>query len=269
MQPDLNILRPYTPLPPLNGDPKGRIRFLIKNEPYGEVSNYIHGLRPGREKANAPYSSPETWKAGADSAGLRGPSIEQIIPKEVDCVLFLAGGTGIAPAMQMAYALGNRYRVEPKPTKKPRMTILWACKTPELMYGKSDQSKEIVEQDERKTCLVDKQDSGVYCSRNEDVTPLQQLELMKREFECLDTLDLDVQLFVDSNGTYIDRENIERVLGPISEGKPTPEDKECRKLLLVAGPDGFVEHIAGMRKSPGFRGLLAQVKPHGWYICKL
>ena len=85
-QPQLQIGRSYTPLPPTQqAEFAGGLRFLIRREPPGEFSTYLHKL---------PISA---------NIKLRGPQIEYKIPKDVDEILFLAGGTGIAPASKTLY----------------------------------------------------------------------------------------------------------------------------------------------------------------------
>ena len=86
-QPQLQIARSYTPLPSCAaGEDDGALRFLVKREPGGEMTGYLFSL--GAE----------------DRVFLRGPTVEYIFPPagEVDKTLFIAGGTGIAPALQLA-----------------------------------------------------------------------------------------------------------------------------------------------------------------------
>ncbi|RPB00168.1 hypothetical protein L873DRAFT_835157 [Choiromyces venosus 120613-1] len=88
-QPQLQIARSYTPLPNAGdgeGEEDGALRFLVKREPGGEMTRYLFSL--GLE----------------DKVFLRGPMVEYIFPPagEVDKTLFIAGGTGIAPALQLA-----------------------------------------------------------------------------------------------------------------------------------------------------------------------
>jgi len=88
-QPQLQIARSYTPLPSSGtggGGDDGALRFLVKREPGGEMTGYLFSL--GVE----------------DKVFLRGPTVEYIFPPvgEVDKTLFIAGGTGIAPALQLA-----------------------------------------------------------------------------------------------------------------------------------------------------------------------
>ncbi len=63
------------------------IRLLIRKEHQGEVSTYLHQLPIGA------------------AIEVRGPHIEHIIDGDVKRIIFLAGGTGIAPALQAAHTL--------------------------------------------------------------------------------------------------------------------------------------------------------------------
>ncbi|RPB16207.1 hypothetical protein P167DRAFT_596419, partial [Morchella conica CCBAS932] len=110
-QPQLQIARSYTPLPPHDN---GTIRLLIKKEPGGEMSRYL-------------YSLPE----GA-TVELRGPQIDYAYtPRDLSGerkVVFIAGGTGIAPALQVASSLlGGE--------GKERAEILWAVRRREETLG--------------------------------------------------------------------------------------------------------------------------------------
>lgn len=137
-QPQLQVARDYTPLPPPVGQEKeemvcGRLRFLIRKMEGGEVSSYLSRLEVG------------------DKVELRGPhlgfdvvqrlGLQSTAVAEQGQVVFLAGGTGIAPALQVARRLyGPVYekgdgkekkewkQVEDMPTTPPKMTIVWANK---------------------------------------------------------------------------------------------------------------------------------------------
>jgi len=108
--PQVMIARSYTPLPPLadeHGDGGGThwIRILLKREPAGEMSRYLFALP--RESI----------------VELRGPQDEYILPPsdEATRLLFLAGGTGIAPALQCAHKLLGA-------SSTSSMRILWAVR---------------------------------------------------------------------------------------------------------------------------------------------
>lgn len=115
-QPQLQIGRDYTPLPPAddaNEDTTESLRFLIRRDPHGEVSRYLHSLQRGA------------------SIEMRGPQIECEIDPEVKDILFIAGGTGIAPALQAAYIIFRR-AVE---GRRPKIHILWANRKREDCAG--------------------------------------------------------------------------------------------------------------------------------------
>lgn len=106
-QPQLQIARNYTPLPPIPGDEEQRLeqrpsavpndddaaqlRFLVRRYDGGETSTYLSRLRSG------------------DSVELRGPHLGFDVPRRLGPagrdVVFLAGGTGVAPALQAAARL--------------------------------------------------------------------------------------------------------------------------------------------------------------------
>ena len=61
---------------------------------------------------------------------VRGPRPEFVLPRDIREVVFIAGGTGIAPALQVAYALSRRALTDATPYGSPvRMQILWSSRT--------------------------------------------------------------------------------------------------------------------------------------------
>ncbi|KAJ5279926.1 hypothetical protein N7478_005298 [Penicillium angulare] len=120
-QPQLQIGRDYTPLPTtaattltVDEENEGYLRFFIRKDPFGEVSRYLHNLT-----------------IGADIE-MRGPQFECIIPEETQEIIFIAGGTGIAPALQAGYSLLNNKEQE---SPKPKIHILWANRLKEDCIG--------------------------------------------------------------------------------------------------------------------------------------
>ena len=102
------IARSYTPLPPIadeHEEDTHKIRILLKREPAGEMSRYLFTL---------PRES---------TVELRGPQDEYLLPPpdESTRLLFLAGGTGIAPALQCAHKLLSS-------SSTSSMRILWAVR---------------------------------------------------------------------------------------------------------------------------------------------
>ena len=97
------------------------------------MSSYLHSLRPG------------------DTVEIRGPKVEyDDLPDRVTDVLFLAGGTGIAPALQLCDWLlmlrggrgsehggeGEGERGLERERGKMRVRILWACRSREDHGGR-------------------------------------------------------------------------------------------------------------------------------------
>lgn len=129
-QPQLQIARSYTPLPPHeprddddkdddddddeNGDGSTELRFLIRREPHGEMSGYLHDLPLG------------------SVVHVRGLNLEYELAKDIDEVLFVAGGTGIVPALQVAHSLLQRRKSAAGFV--PKMHILWANRRREDAY---------------------------------------------------------------------------------------------------------------------------------------
>ncbi|KAK0626502.1 Sucrase/ferredoxin-like-domain-containing protein [Immersiella caudata] len=113
-QPQIQVSRDYTPLPPASSEVEdtelrhSKLRFLIRKIDGGEVSTYLSRLQVG------------------DTVELRGPHLGFDVRARLgtaDSLVFLAGGTGIAPALQAARALLNDRTPSPS---KPSVSILWA-----------------------------------------------------------------------------------------------------------------------------------------------
>ncbi|TQN72676.1 Cytochrome c mitochondrial import factor CYC2 [Colletotrichum shisoi] len=118
-QPQIQVAREYTPLPPPTdaaADEDDTLRLYVRAVRGGEVSTYLSRLSP---------PSPDGAVAG-DTVELRGPHGEFDLRSRLggrgDRVVFLAGGTGIASALQAAHA------VLPLP-QAPSMTIFWAVRS--------------------------------------------------------------------------------------------------------------------------------------------
>ncbi|GKT40737.1 cytochrome c mitochondrial import factor cyc2 [Colletotrichum spaethianum] len=115
-QPQIQVAREYTPLPPSPGSEGGdTLRFYVRAVRGGEVSTYLSRLSP-----------PSADGGVGDTVELRGPhgefDLSSRLGQRGDRVVFLAGGTGIASALQAAHA------VLPLPGA-PSMTIFWAVRS--------------------------------------------------------------------------------------------------------------------------------------------
>jgi len=84
----------------------------------------------------------------------------------------------------------------------------------------------------------------------------------------------DVRYFVDEEDTFIGQKEVQRILGSQSAGS---EAKNGGKLIIISGPDGFVDYWAGKKRvakdgmeiQGPLAGRLAQLDLNGWKVWKL
>lgn len=285
-QPQLQIARHYTPLPPLEGEDRaaGPLRFLVRRMPTGEMSNYLARLQVG------------------DQVWLRGPHYGFDVAKRLgsaDDVVFLAGGTGVAPALQMAHKLLGTARGA---ASGPSLRILWANRQGVDSVARAPVARSL---------------AGPDTVPGQSVF-LRQLAEMKRAYG--DRLCIDY--FVDEEKSFIGLKDVDAALGrPLAwRSRPSlpPADKGClwhsatllalssdeedhlrggddadaaactcsppsgRKIACVSGPDGFIEAYAGAKRWHAGRelqgpvqGVIGTVKRQGsgamgdWLVLKL
>lgn len=232
-QPQLQIARLYTPLPPPSGvQSSGELRFLIRREKGGEVSNYLAAL---------PLLA---------TVEIRGPHPEVDLPDDVTDIVFLAGGTGIAPAMQVAYTLLET-RVE---GGRPRMHIVWSNR-------------------KRDDCLGGVCSSGARNSRKDQTghsatgTVVRELQEMRRRYPD----HLTVDYLVNEERTFLDQNMISTLMR-----KSAVENRMGSKLLFVSGPEGFVNFLAGPKiwecgeeKQGELGGVISRMGLKDWKVWKL
>jgi ferredoxin-NADP reductase len=236
-QPQLQIARNYTPLPDADGLlAEDELQMLIRREEGGEVSNYLHGL-PERS-----------------TIAVRGPFNECEIPADVTNVIFLAGGTGIAPALQVMSMLRER--------KDMKMHILWANRRrADCMGGHSDSSPRI-----RNGLFswfgVTKTSLPTSTSRENWI--VQLIERLRNQAR---PSQLQVDYYVDEENSFIKPADVSRLLEQKSRGKA---------IILISGPDGFVEYWAGKKEwAMGHEtqgvlgGQLAEMDKKGWKVIKI
>ncbi|KAK7540007.1 uncharacterized protein J3D65DRAFT_645292 [Phyllosticta citribraziliensis] len=283
-QPQLQIARAYTPLPPspsavpepavttspsstssqatpaaANKDDDDAhssraIRLLIRREPSGEVSNYLHRL---------PVSS---------TVELRGPHVEFEVPHDTTDVLFIAGGTGIAPALQVAHALMTRE------SNDARIRILWANRLrEECVGGKSDSGARGHSNSgnggwKSWIGLGQKPKSEDFMSAQEqegkEGAIVQELEALKKHVGADGRLR--VEYYVDEEGSFIRPAHVSKHLSE------TPHGKQGTQLIMISGPDGFLDHWSGRKvwaeqgevQGP-LRGALSKMDLKGWKVWKL
>ena len=206
-QPQIQVVRAYTPLPPPIGkrdepEPQDQLRFLIRNESHGEVSGWLHRLPVGSE------------------IEMRGANLEYEISPEIKNVIFLAGGTGIASALQAAHALlsrGDEPSVRSNGHKNnPHISILWANRS-------------------RNECIETR--SG---------TP--EANLISKELQqlCADHPgQVTVDCFFDSENIFIDKGAVSAALSKLGENSSAaPTETQ----VLVSGPEGFINYLTGPKE---------------------
>lgn len=267
-QPQLQIGRDYTPLPPLssNGahdhawdevdEVDGSLRFLIRKDPGGEVSGYLHNLGLG------------------ETVDIRGPQMEFQIPLDVNEVLFIAGGTGIAPALQAAHTL-FRTRGDDVQT---RMHVIWANRRREdCLGGQNDLSTPSSGSSwwSRLIPSLPWRSKEVQQTGNTGAPPnitVAQLEDFKRQYPGLFTVDY----FVDEENTLINKDAVLKFTNTAAAPLPGGLARRRKKLILISGPDGFVSYLAGPKlwvdgkEAQGpLQGLMRQLNLKDWVVWKL
>ena len=282
-QPQLQIARAYTPLPPINEDESisdSALRFLIRIEPQGEVSGYLHKLPLGA------------------TIELRGPHVEYQLPEppipdNIEEVLFIAGGTGIAPALQVAHTMLN-YR---RPLwGNPKMRILWANRRREDCLSGINNPPEVLEGVSR---MEGRRGLDMAMEANPSYTkqPIPLASPQTALVEQLNTFkeksfgNISVEYFVDEENNFITEDLLRARLHDASLASADRQEKNGyglekrllekrntsgKKLIIVSGPDRFVKHYAGAKAWKDGRevqgilgGVLKDINPEGWDIQKL
>lgn len=223
-QPELQIARRYTPLPPTAETAKTDLRFLVRKEHKGEMSGYLHTLVVGAE------------------IGLRGPHREYELPENVSRVAFLAAGTGIAPALQVAHTF-----LERKSEQKPKIHIVWANRRREDCEGGFGPGKKPLST--KKSKIV------------------QELDGFQKRYPG----QILVDYLVDEEGTLLNQKMISQTVAPDASSS-----SGTSQLILISGPEGFVNYVAGPKVwengkegQGSLGGLLSQMKLKGWIVWKL
>lgn len=237
-QPQIQIVRAYTPLPPLSTEEEKddkNFRFLIRHDPHGEVSSYLHRLPLGSD------------------IELRGPNIEYELTPDVQQVVFFAGGTGIAPALQIAHAMfspkENKRTSPDESINKRKLHILWANRRREdCLGGVSDAPvSEPAPPKPTWSGLFTKQKEKPVVQISEQKGPIvQELEDLKQKYPG----QITVEYFVNTEGTWIDEDVVLRSLSrfddkDFSSGYATPQQK---RQILISGPSGFISYLAGPKE---------------------
>ncbi|KAI1772816.1 hypothetical protein F4818DRAFT_424006 [Hypoxylon cercidicola] len=285
-QPQLQIARRYTPLPPQSGADDGALlRFLIRSVDGGEMSTYLGKRRVG------------------DAVWLRGPHLGFDVARRLGDagrrVVFVAGGTGIAPALQVARRLldGPGENVEGGDEKKPTVSILWANRRAADALGRQRHVNPASRGngwwfpnrwqrgDEKQPNNIEQQ------AEVEESSFAQQIQDLERRHPGR----FRVSYFVDEEGSFIRAQDLRTTLtereyaSSTSSQQPLPPAKTCTwhaptalaklpddddagrrdmgckcgpnnaqggesstkagaNLICVSGPDGFIEAYAGPKR---------------------
>lgn len=234
-QPQLQIARSYTPLPPSEDTQMGDLRFYIRKERGGEVSNYLAGLPVGGQ------------------IHLRGPHKGYELEGHITDVVFLAGGTGIAPALQVIYTLLERRNN----ADLPRIRILWANRRREDCLGGT-------------TGELAQQQPEIEDNIGKLVNELETLRQKHPE-------KLKVDYLVDEEGTSLDQKRLSSLTRNDSQLKyGAVTTRIDSKLLFVSGPEGFVNFLAGSKRWENGKemqgelgGLIGRLGLRDWKVWKL
>ena len=249
MQPELQIVRSYTPLPPIEGTEPEQVRLFVRQEPQGEVSTFLHKINRGT------------------IVHLRGPRVEYEIPEDVDEILFLAGGTGIAPALQVAHTLYNqRSRLT---EQDPELRILWANRRREdSINGLNPFSSQRAQAG---LVPLETIEGGAAPSQPSQARLVDEVESLKARHGG----KVIVDYLIDEEGSYISESLLRKYLSGVDQ-TANQDGTPRRKVVLVSGPEGFVDVFAGPKTWQGGReiqgplgGLLKKIDPQGWEIWKL
>jgi hypothetical protein len=282
-QPELQVARDYTPLPlPPSavvesggeGGEDGEIRLYVRRLDRGEVSNYLARLRVGDtvELRGPRLGFDLRARVGVGQDGDRVGLNERERQKRK--AVFLAGGTGIAPALQAAAALMNEPQVE--------MDVVWANRRREDCVGCGEQAQAqdqgavvaLLEEYRRRyagrfryTCTVDEEGSFIDAGaivRSTGVAPpsrtgaglgwgLWATASQDTSAGPLITAAVDTDTcYYHSAKRLMTSDDRDPPSGVVAEkcqcknadGNPVAGGKN---LLLVSGPDGFLEHFTGAK----------------------
>lgn len=266
MQPELQIARSYTPLPPIEGADPEYVRLFVRQEPQGEVSTFLHTISRGT------------------IVHLRGPRVEYEIPDGVDEILFLAGGTGIAPALQVAHTLFH-HRIK-STDQSPELRILWANRRREDSINgldplSSQRARNGLVPEVRKLAdnWQEEPPNRPEATTEEVAAPshpsqtrlVEEVESLKARYGG----KVIVDYFIDEESSFISESLLRTYLSGIDQTS-NPDGTPRRKVVLVSGPEGFVNVFAGPKTWQGGKeiqgplgGLLKKINPQGWEIWKL
>lgn len=255
-QPEVQIARHYTPLPPLDGDTPvdGRLRFYLRAVDGGEMSNYLRRLSVGSD----------VW--------LRGPHPGFDIARrlgERKHVVFLAGGTGVVPGMQAATAVLDG-------SDTTQMTLLWAIRrreelqharpkasawwlfgkrgVPEVLDAGLDAPSPITRQlSEMKVKYGDR--LRIQVAIDEEYTSFQESDILNAtKASSGDAKSPSANHTLSSKGCHFHNQRVHELSSDFDVRGDDDDNCKCvsgadtppgKNLLMVSGPDGFISRYAG------------------------
>ncbi|KAK4227084.1 altered inheritance of mitochondria protein 32 [Podospora fimiseda] len=242
-QPQIQVARDYTPLPPLTKEEedemikKWRLRFLIRQMPKGEVSTYISRLQVGDQ------IELRGLKQGFDVNTRLGECGSQ--------VLFQAGGTGIASALQVGKVVLDE-------DNKRRVRITWHNRRLEDCDDGNQITKMLEEMKKRYGAeafsyvrCVDGQgaiDAPSYDIQNMMTTKAASNSASSEECSYHSQTKLITSTAKDRlRDQNVSDYSVERWLGTSATPCLCPPGKKGKNLIMVSGPDGYVEYFAGKK----------------------
>ncbi|CAO1614305.1 unnamed protein product [Jaminaea pallidilutea] len=253
-QPDIMIERSYTPLQtPAKALAEGQVDLLIKKYENGEMGRYLHSLSPATGANVEVRGWLETWKAQSP----------------LDEVVLIVGGTGIAPAHQLLEsALASSAA---NAALAPRFKLLYAApSTSSLLL--------LPELQELKRQHPDKLDVHLWAEKREESPGSWLSGLLTSVAEKGGVKSGSGTSFSVKTGR-IQQADLKQLLKQQSNEGPRADDGSAdpiRRAILVCGPEGMVNAIAGPRQvvivdekgnrsvaasqSAPLAGLLAQIE---------
>jgi ferredoxin-NADP reductase len=199
---------------------------------------------------------------------MRGPQIECVIPDETKEIVFIAGGTGIAPALQAGHSLLSRHNDQ----SRPKIHILWANRLKEdCLGGVSDTPRALPSHSSWFPWFGSK----TIAPEQAAAAPLDETaSLIVKELEALKSQypgQVKVDYYIDEENRFIRKDDISEAVK--SSG---PDDSPRKKLILVSGPDGFIGYMAGPKvwaqgqelQGP-VQGVIKELDLKEWAVWKL
>ncbi|KAI8958210.1 hypothetical protein F5Y11DRAFT_336851 [Daldinia sp. FL1419] len=251
-QPQLQIARHYTPLPPLasqqaaGGNSQGQggegeeLRFLIRKVDGGEMSTYLSKLRVG------------------EKIYLRGPHLGFDVARRLgetgENVVFLAGGTGIAPALQVA----RRVLEDPvggrKEGGKPTVSILWANRYAADALGRRQQDSQSSGSSKSRPWFGRSSTTAVSSAGDEPEVE-SSLARQIRDLQLKHPNNFQISYFIDEERHFIEEQDLRFALTSSSSSSsqsptPVPVSTSCTwhsPSQLIALPD---DNDVGRRTYP-------------------